>query len=147
MARASELKAVREVAALRALQETAALARVDGAGRVVRRVESLQAAEQARQAEREAGWAQSLGAEGLGLAALWSAAILSGETELAGLAVRRADAEVGLEGARAHWRVASARAGAASDLAEATARRFSRARQEAALAEVADRAARKGARR
>jgi len=147
MARGFELKAVREVAALRALQETAARTRVDGAGRAVRRVETLQAAERARQNERETAWTHSLAADGFEMSTLWSAAILGGETELTGLSVRRADAEVGLESARADWRVASARAGAAEDLAKATVRRVSRAREERALAEVADRAARKGGRR
>lgn len=144
MARASELKAVRAVATLRALQETAALARVDGAGRAVRRVETLQKAERARQEARLDGWTRSLTLGGPPLSDLWAAAFDAGQAELSGLAVRQADAEVGLDAARADWRAASARANAASDLAKTTARRFTRAREERALAEVADRAARKG---
>lgn len=147
MAGGSELKAVRDVAALRGLQETAALGAVDGAGRVVRRVEALQSTERARQDERALGWAHSLADGGLSLTQAWSAAIRGGETELTSLGVRRADAEVGLESARTAWRAASARAAAANDLAKATERRFARARDERALAEVADRAARRGGRR
>lgn len=146
MARAANAKAVRAVSTLRALQEDAALARVETSGRAVQRVEALQTAEHARQDERYAGWVDSLETDELGLTGLWLAAIQGGQAELESLVQRHRRAREEEEVALRDWRVAVARASAARDLAQTAQRSAARAAEERRMAEAADRAAFKGRR-
>jgi hypothetical protein len=145
MSRLKDVRTLRKIAEVRSIQRQSAEAEVARAAAATRRVEAQRAARLARLESSEQGWAALLGAPtlNLSLAAAWSAEVLDGEAELgradANLALAR-DEQSQRNGA---WSQAIARADNADDMARNAARRASRRREEAALAELADRVSRR----
>jgi hypothetical protein len=141
MTHREDVARMRDIVEVRTLQRRAA------------EMQALQAQADLRQADQtrvthldhietqQQGWAQSLDARRLDLNLMraWSAAIGTAHAELRGLDVARDEAEAVRAHAGLAWNAAIARADVAEELALAARQRARRRRDEAALAEMADR--------
>jgi hypothetical protein len=142
-----DLGQLEEIARLRAVQADVA------AAKAARAVVSARAADAARQGEAEhlvsaeQGWQGSLASTGLatGVAALWAAELLGrqGAVRAAEAVLAEAQARVRLE--REAWAASARRLDASRSTARDARGELLRRREEAALAEAADRAARERA--
>lgn len=149
MARRQDLPLLRKIREVRQVQGQAAEARLAQAAAKLEGVETRRREAEVRLAGEQALWARSLAEPSLRLEMVraWGGAVDAARSELDVMADRTVDAKAVKADAAGAWRLARARAEAAETLEGEAARRVRRAREEAALAVLEDRAAHKGGRR
>lgn len=148
MRRGADVRAIRKVQEVRLVQRMAAELAVGRAGLALVEAE----AERGRRAEQldqdQAAWAQSMTARpfGLEVALAWSAEVLKSQAGLIEADAEAREAAAEKDRKAGDWRGALAREDAADDVARTLFGRVRRAREEALLNELADRAARRSGR-
>ena len=141
-----DVRALGRIVEVRRIQRLAAEMQVADAVAAIHQLEGSRGENLDRLWEQEASWSREVsgGRFNLHLASVWSSAISIGEATIRQLSSRIDDAEDNKKRRCEDLHVAIARADAAEDLAKAASRRLTRLRDEASLAEMADRAARRG---
>jgi hypothetical protein len=141
MRRARHVQALHEIAEVRRVQGLAAEGRLSSASAAVRQAEDRCSGQQARLEEDERLWSDALARPSLGLdeARAWSTEVLKSETLLHAARSDEHAARVEQERCRRELQDAHARTDAVRDLARTASRRLARFREEASLAEAADR--------
>ena len=141
-----DVKTMKKIAEVRAIQRQTAELRAATAAELERKLDSQRSDAVARLTDDEGRWSASLSSSSLNLHVLgaWAAAIRTGQADLRHLDSRIREASDQGDRLRADWRKAIA----CSDTAKAMARkaliRRERRREEAALADFADLPTRRG---
>jgi len=135
-----------QIVKVRDVQESAARLAVARANGDLQRLADEKAETVERLDAREAAWQAAVAGPRLdpGVNAAWSAAVVEGGEQLRDVDRRIAETEARKDDLSRGWRTALTKSDVARDLAGKAKRRAERAREEAALADLADRIAGRG---
>jgi hypothetical protein len=141
MRRRANVKTIKEVMQVRAIQRLAAEMQVVRATEALRQLDASRDESVNRLQDEQERWSEVVSGPSLGLhfAGAWSEAILRGEAELGRLDLQIVDAEAERTLRSGEWRAAQARADAAKVMADRVHRHERRLREEAELGEMTDR--------